>query len=286
MSSFAFILTEKCNWNCEYCDFPGIENPKEATMLSIELHMPYIKKIIDKLDKHHLLSFIHVDGGELGLVRKEKLERWFRIFDREVVVSTNGKFLENKHHLNPVISPYIKQIWYHVNTDGLIKYDDNRVVYGLVHNDIDDIVNFVKCHEDIHFGYVELEYNINQSKKVDHKLYIEFYDKIKDIKNIADSAKENIKNRIEESADMRRKCYMYNTTCVVDLVNEQITLCQRAMKSTIPLTPENFIERLTKFPKDLFESNENCKSCTRLFRGKFLDSSMEDFFKVKRLFKQ
>lgn len=285
MSSFGFILTEKCNWNCEYCYFPNVENPKEATMGSIELHMPYIKKVIDKLDKHHLLSFIHVDGGELGLVKREKLERWFRIFDREVVVSTNGKFLENHHHLNPVISPYIRQIWYHVNTYGVTKYDDDRVVYGLVHNDIDDIVDFVKWHNDIPFGYVELEYDISQPRDVDHQLYIEFYDKIKDIKNIADSAKENIKNRIKESSNMRNKCYMYNTTCIIDLVNENITLCQRAMKSTIPLTPENFIKRLTNFPKNLFESNENCKSCTRLFRGKFLDSNMENFFKVKRLFR-
>jgi MoaA/NifB/PqqE/SkfB family radical SAM enzyme len=75
MPSFSFILTEKCNWHCPYCYFTGLSWPKEPNLDRFKEHLPYIKKIIDRLGD--LVVNIDIQGGEVGLIDSEILRYFF-----------------------------------------------------------------------------------------------------------------------------------------------------------------------------------------------------------------
>ena len=289
MSSFCFIVTEKCNWNCPYCEFPTIKNPRETSIEILSKHLPYIKDTLRKLG--HLVVFTDVAGGEVGLLPLETLRYFFQTLDYPMVVSTNGKFMENNYHTDPIIRPYIKGLWYHVCPEpGKFKishnYEDDKILInkGIVHNNINEIIAFINMNENIEFGYVELEFDFDKDMEPDYKMYYELYNKIKDLPNVTENAKHIIYGRLNEKKMLRDNCRNFNTTVVLDLVNERILLCHRSQLNYIPLTQENLSKRLVTFPKDLFKGQTECDSCTRLFAGKFSGGGIiETFFKTRRL---
>ncbi len=278
MPSFSFILTEKCNWECPYCYFTGI-NQKEPKMEVYKKHLPYIKKIIDKLGD--IVVNIDIQGGEIGTIPIELLEYFFQTIKKPIVVSTNGMFLEKKMNLNEKIRPYLSAIMYHVYNFNpyptIIKnYEDNDIpiLRGIVHDDIEKIINFIKKTSFINFDYVEFEYDINEARKIDKEKYKELLYRLEELPNVTDNAKNIIRGRLNENSNHRDNCKKYNHSILIDLVNANICLCQRQLDINIPLTEENLIYRLKTFPKDIFK-DDHCESCTRLYYGKFQGNVIE-----------
>lgn len=288
MSSFCFILTEVCDWECEYCDFVKIENPRHTNMDVLKKHLPYISEIIKKLGHYA----VHVDcaGGEIGLLPIEILRYFFETIDAKFVVSTNGLFLDKKYHLDPVIRPRIREVqWHVIDHPRKIKidvdYHDDEIFInkGIVGKDAQGMVDFCEANPDIQMNYVEFEFDMDRPREKDDALYKKFYEMIKNIPNITDNAKNIIKGRLTEKENLRDLCEKFNQTVVTDLINERIMFCHRSQNVTIPLTKRNFIKRIHTFPKDMFFENKKCNACTRLYAGKMCGNEIETFFQTRKI---
>jgi hypothetical protein len=247
-------------------------------------HLPYIRDIIHELGD--LAVHIDIAGGEIGLLDSETLRYFFKTIDRPIVVSTNGMFMEKGYQHDPEIKPYIKEIQWHVHPSpkgGIVVKDwiDDNINKGIVYDNADDMVEFIKTNSNITFNYVEFEFPMDEPLKKDNKMYEDLFNKIKDLQNVTQNAKNIVANRITENPNLRNLCEKFNQTVVTDLVNERIMFCHRSQNVTIPLTKRNFLRRITMFPKYLFDGNTKCDSCTRLYAGKMSGNEIETYFKVK-----
>jgi len=282
MASFSFVLNEECDWNCPYCYFKDI-TPTEPKLDVYKKHLPYIKNIIDKLGD--LVVNIDVQGGEIGYIPIEILEYFFQTFKRPIVVSTNGKFMENGYHLNPKIRPYISAIFFHYydfSGREVKDYDDDDIpiLRGITHNNIDEMVYFIKQQSDVIFDYVEFEFDIDTPNVMDSRMYSMLIQQLLKLKNISTDAINILRSRLNENPEHRNNCMNYNHSILIDMVNENICLCQRQLDISIPLSEENIIYRLKTFPKDLWMDlavgiGKACDSCTRLYAGKFNGNVIE-----------
>ena len=288
MSSFCFIVTEECNWKCKYCGFPEIVQPKSTNLQILSRHLPYIKEIVDKLGD--LLVFCDIAGGEVGLLPLDVLQYFFKTIDRKIVVSTNGLFMEKGYHLDPVIRPYIDGIWWHVHPEpkGKIDYDWNDdeifINKGITHDNAQEMVDFCEANPNIQMNYVEFEFPIGESLQKNDSDYLYLLEKLEDLPNVTQNAKDILRSRLTEKEGLREQCRDFSQTVVFDLINENILLCHRSMNNYIPLNRKNLEKRLRLFPKDVFPGENQCNSCTRLYSGKMQGNIFETYFRVKRLF--
>lgn len=279
MSSFSLILTEECDWDCEYCYFPN-SHQKSPSLSVYQKHLPYIKKVMDKLDEVDLLVNIDIQGGEVGLISESMLEYFFETIKHKVSVSTNGMFLSKKYHLNKKIRPYIRSIMWHLCKEPgnfkIVDYEDDDIYIsrGIVHRDADEMIDFIKMNNHITFDYVEFEFDIKREMLPSMALYGYLYDRISSITNVTHNAKEILKRRLMETEDHRDNCRKYNGSILIDLVNEKICLCQRQLNENIELTEKNLLMRLNTFPEKLFKG-DGCNTCTRLYSGKFFGNVIE-----------
>jgi hypothetical protein len=267
--NYSFILTEKCNWNCEYCVFPNLDKPKETNEQILRKHLPYIKRIINEDDD---IEYIDIQGGEIGLLPEFILEIFLNNLQRKVIVCTNGLFMEKEMHLNEHIRPYIQLLQWHVCAEPNIQkikdyHDELPISRGIVHNNINEIQRFVQNNNHIYFNYIDLEFDITEKRKADSKTYQNLYKAIEFLPNVDKDNLIRIKDRFKEDSELREFCYKFNKTVVINLANEDICLCQREIKSRIPLNENNLMNRVNKFPKDLFKPSMGCASCTRLYAG-------------------
>ena len=274
MACFSLILTEVCDWKCEYCQFPLLERPKQLTTDAIVRHIPYIREIISKTEN----PYVEIQGGEVGLIGPQMMALLLEELDNKVIVSTNGLFLEKGYHLRERIRPYIREILWHVcDKPGDYKidvdYNDNDIFInkGIVHSSIDEIAKFIERNPQISFNYIELECDIRfkRSHRIDD--YRRLYDAISSMSNVTDNALEIIQKRIDEPNSKRDKCKKFHPVISINLAAETICLCQRVITENIPLTRDNLIKRLKTFPNKLFSYNDTmgCDSCIRLCSGRF-----------------
>lgn len=285
MSFFSFILTEKCNWKCSYCEYPLMQKPNTTTKKILDKHMPYIMDMIINLGKN--VTGIDVQGGEVGLIDLNILRVFFKYIPFPVIISTNGKFLERGYNNDKVIRPLIKEIYYHVYPDPkkvkieYKKYDDKiPIKNGIVHNNIEDMIDFIRINENIFFDYIEFENPIYSKTKISVNQYHVLIDKVKNFPNISSKALNILKRKIEKNTPKREFCRKFSSTVTIDLVNERILLCHRSNSSYIHLSKTNLKKRLTSYPKDIF-SIDNCKSCVRLY-SRWSSHEFEDPIKARK----
>lgn len=269
MSFFSFILTERCNWDCSYCEYPLLKTPDDTTKKILKKHMPYIKELIEKFSG--IVTGIDVQGGEIGFLDLDTLKYFFKYISIPVIVSTNGKFLERQYHKDRSIRPLIREIYYHIyQTPRKVKidyknYDDEIPIrIGIVHNNVKDIVDFIKMNPNIIFDYVEFENQIYNKEIIPSARYKKLANNLNDLPNVSETVIDILNSKINESKNKRDLCRKFSSTITIDLINERILLCHRSNNSYIPLTKENLIKRLTSYPKELF-SIDNCCSCVRLY---------------------
>jgi hypothetical protein len=275
--NFCFIITEKCNWSCRYCFFPEIENQKQPKLEILEKHLPYIKDFsMDGFLEWKGIKYMDVQGGEIGLVPVDILEYFFTTIGQKMYVSTNGVFLNNNFHKNEKIRPFIEIVQWHVFPDPSGAYlvqdmIDNGIFIskGIVHHDIDQMIDFINYNKYIMFHYIDFEYPIHIKLNHDREKYRELYNKILPIENLTKDAKNRIFKRINEWDQWRDICRKYNDSIMIDLVNEKICLCQRNLHINVDLNEENLKRRFKVAPIDFFDlSGTTCESCGRLYEGK------------------
>jgi organic radical activating enzyme len=86
----AFFVTEKCQFNCEYCDIPTIKNPKHFDPV---LFLRYVDFIND-----HPFNFITMTGGEPGLLSEVHISLLFTHIVHPINVNTNGLFIKKGYY--------------------------------------------------------------------------------------------------------------------------------------------------------------------------------------------
>ena len=285
MIGFSFILTEKCNWKCEYCYFSNISKQSEPRFETFQNHLPYIKKIIDNLSCHGIQVNIDIQGGEVGTIPLDLIQYVFQTLQYPITVSTNGEFLKNEYHLDEKIRPFIKMIMWHLSTD-LISHDykDDEIFIskGIVHHSVDEIVSFVRTNDHIMFDYIEFEFDIKEKRKINFLMYHQLLNRLATVSNVTDNAISILERRLMEKEDMRSNCRKYNGAVVIDMVNENICLCQRQPNDSFPLNKLNLITRLKTFPVSLFEG-KSCDTCTRLYSGKMAGTKIQTSMKLRSI---
>lgn len=276
----SFILTEECDWGCNYCYFSHLENQKKPKMEIYQKHLPYIKKIMDIRLAHNLPLKADIQGGEVGNMPLELLQYFFQTVQYPIDVSTNGEFFKRGYHLDDKIRPYIAAILWHVTNDfkTIIEtdYKDDKIHIsrGIVHNNEDEIVDFIKLNKHITFDYIEFEFDIKEKREMNVLSYHSLLKRISSLKNITEYAKQVLEKRLSEKIGHRDNCIKFHDSIVIDLVNENICQCQRHLDDCIPLNKDNLIKRLRGFPKNFFKGL-GCKSCTRLYAGKYSGNIIE-----------
>lgn len=107
-----FSLTEKCSWNCWYCDFPTKQNPKHAP---IEYVLEVFDMIKEITGRDQSIEYC-IEGGEIGLLDEEYLTEIFNSGLGDTYnVATNGLFMENGYHRT--FAENIHYILYHVHPE-------------------------------------------------------------------------------------------------------------------------------------------------------------------------
>lgn len=237
------VPTEICKWNCCYCIFPSIKNPKSTTVEIIDKHCTYIKNILNILKETKINIQVCLQGGEVGELSKDMMTYLLDKFDTSVVISTNGLFLEKEYHKDSYIRKYIDQIHWHVSPDCKLEIikdvkDDIKIIRGVVCHNQQQMDNFILYNKDS----LNIEYS-----KTDNLLHQQSY----------------------ISTDIIEKCRNYHNEITIDLVNENLCLCIRNFKDvTIPLNEINLISLLRSFPLNTYNlpniEKTSCYSCCRL----------------------
>jgi hypothetical protein len=230
-----------------------------------------------------LIVNIDIQGGEVGLMSPEIMSLFFKTIGpvHKISVSTNGEFLKRGYHKLAEIRQHLGVIMWHVadlkNSPDLVEdYHDEEmpISRGIVHDDINEILEFVRKNNHILFDYIEFEFDILEPRKMCKDDYLKLIDGLDKFDNVTDNAMEILRRRLIEKESHRDNCRRLNHSIMIDLVNETIPLCQRQPKVSIPLNKDILKHRLLTFPKDIwFESN--CNSCTRLYAGKFYGNVIE-----------
>lgn len=136
------VMTNKCDKQCPYCDFPSIEEDKQGSitinqMDYIEEYLYYIAKRNSETDKHRQMVIL---GGELGLLDDKVLYELLNISNKIVekygfnslIWMTNGLLFE----AHPFIyHKHLFEIEYHILDDNLDNFsfiDDEYITYNVV----------------------------------------------------------------------------------------------------------------------------------------------------------
>ena len=82
-------LGDKCNRNCEYCDYQDIQYLKDIDIQVLHKN----KYIFDFINKYNIEYSI--TGGEPGLISKKIFDSVFELTLRNAIIPTNGLFIDN-----------------------------------------------------------------------------------------------------------------------------------------------------------------------------------------------
>ena len=290
MILFSFILTERCDWNCKYCQFPYIKNPTDTNIDILRQHLPYLIKIMAKLKELNIPYIIEAQGGEPGLIEYDTMKYFLETLGESISISTNGLIME-RGWLNGELTPYINEIMWHVceaPNDFEVKDYENDDVFinrGIVHDNITEIQKFIGRNPHIDFNYVDLECDIQKAQTPFTTQHSSLYSAIEMFDNVTDSAKDRIKEKAKASKTTNRDdCKNLHASVIVNLANETLMLCQRVPQNNIPLNRNNVLKRIRNFPRDIFDGDTSgCKSCIRLYSDKFKTDSIETILRNRRI---
>jgi len=88
-------LTEICNWQCSYCDFPKLNKPKSAP---IERVLEYFDMLKEATGHDQTIEY-GLEGGEIGILSQDYLDQVFaHDLTETYTICTNGLFMERGYH--------------------------------------------------------------------------------------------------------------------------------------------------------------------------------------------
>ena len=140
MKEYELVITYKCNWFCDYC--------------AVDTHNQKEPNISNKIDLIEDGSNVTLSGGELGLLKEDKLLKIIKILlnkNCNLAINTNGLFIK----VHPKLFKYFEYILYHcsenlniidIPIDLLPNEIKHKTDYLLVltDNNIDNLDSFLK----------------------------------------------------------------------------------------------------------------------------------------------
>jgi len=288
-------LSEKCQWNCKYCDFPTFQSTaKHVTIDSLKEQVKILKKF--DLSKWNIC----IEGGEIGLVPEEVLDYWF--FESNVApsyhVATNGLFLEKYYEK---YKDKIHTVLYHclpdVKKDSIGKIKEYNISKDILYytvvltpENIDYIHDFLYYYKDLTWSIHVLQPRIAETVNMDLSYYEKVLDTLKSLPEINQHyAKryEKIVQDLKTDNVMKKRIFCANdySKSMVDLVKQEINRCCITYTGDrVKFTEENFAKLLRNdklFP--LLEKGR-CEDCIAGFVYD-KDWIKTDFERVKKVFK-
>ena len=272
-----FSMTEKCNWNCFYCDFPTINKPSQVDINYLKEIVPKIKKITDKFKIQ-----MCIEGGELGLVDEEILDYMFiesGLVDNQVKwhIATNGLFLKKGYHKK--YKENIRSILYHVKPDidqntnfnfnSFEEYNFDIFYTIVVHKkNIPLLKNFFNFHKGKLFVPHVLQPRIKGLDLLDLNYYTEIYNIIKDCSNVHPHFITRYKYIIENFdnqhlMNLKRKfCCENYKKMMIDFPNNKIIRCCISMGTDKIEFNETNLNNTLKNNIGIFPKwDVTCKNC-------------------------
>jgi len=195
---FKLILTEKCNWDCEYCfrkEYP--KSNSDNTELIYEI-VPYLASLSED---------IYFTGGEVGLLDEDLLDFLFYHFQHcKIRLATNGTWFKTKSYQK--YKDLDLSILYHsvMNLDDDIEFLDipkakyNFVIYE---NNIDKVSGFLERYKNIIF-YPLLD--LRKKVRLDRKIYKEIYNILINFDNIPKQISEAVKLMYSDDEKWKGEC--------------------------------------------------------------------------------
>jgi hypothetical protein len=272
-----FSLTQKCSWNCWYCDFPKIQNPNHAP---IEYVLEVFNMIKEVTGRDQSIEY-SLEGGEIGLFDEEYLDK---IFDCDMGdtynIATNGLFMKKGYHKR--YHDKIHYLLYHVQPEltkdfMVTEYEtDILTYYTFVINkrNLPILSDILKKCESLN-SYVLphiLQPRTNGLDLLSKDDFIEMYNILK----ASPIIKPDFITRVERIIDKldnekwlsqhRSICANVYTQPIFDLPNKRINRCCISISGdSVPITYEN-IEKLYKNEK-MFDTltDRVCDGCIANF---------------------
>jgi hypothetical protein len=275
---WTFILTEKCDWKCDYCLFPKISSPRSTTVDILSKHLPYIKKLIKLTDPGY--QNIIIEGGEIGFLSIDVLIYLVNQLKLKIDVSTNGEFIRRGYHKNQFLRFWIDNILLHI-ADEIFDYklnldyslnSDIFINVGIVdiRSNPKNIRSFILRNSDVSFNFIDVETPIfGEINNLTPEIYKIIYDNVSDLPNVTEVAKDRLLRRYKRNkkiniSNNQALCRKLNPSIFIDFVNERICLCNRNYNiAYLDLNEANLIYVLTNIsPFEKFKYS--CISCFRI----------------------
>ena len=282
MEFLNLILTSKCNWACDYCDFPTLKSDqkKDALPENIETFLPKMLKLLRP-------QGLSIMGGELGLIENTSIDTTLEIYSRycienntkgRVAFFTNGTFVE-RNKINYIrIFKNIDFIYcIHVKDSNLNKeyiYPKNipieKVVPTVVvrKDNIKSVKEFLRINKDkiTHIEmYIEKRKDKSNIYMLTREDFLDIYNFVRK-NNINGGLYETItlnnifvpENKVQEKIDY---CSKHLNNISIDMVRMKILkCCSYAIDDNYPeLTMENFIKYVINRNEIL--DTETCRNC-------------------------
>jgi len=175
--TYCLVVTNKCNWNCEYCISDTHNNSR-----IFEDALNSIKNIPEYSD-------VAISGGEPGLLTQEQLIEVITLLKNKnatITIKSNGQIFKHKEVLKKIDS-----IEYHCSenldiNDTVIKdYKDlTNFLVVITDNNICNLRNFLEYHNDIEIEIIPSTFIKPLSKKNLILLYKEFKEYFKNTNDI------------------------------------------------------------------------------------------------------
>ncbi len=294
-----FSFTEKCSWNCWYCDFPKKRNPQNAPVEYVLEVFDMIKEITGR-DQSIEYSF---EGGELGLYDERYLDEiMFSDLGDTYNIATNGLFMEKGyhrryaekihyilHHIQPELFLPFKYTMYDLDPSILTYY-----TFVINKRNLPILKEVLKQCEGLN-SYVLPHILQPRTEGLDLLTLDDFkvmYDILKESPIIKPDFTERVSRIIERFEDEkwlsnhRNMCANVYTQPIFDLPNKRINRCCISISGdSVPITYEN-IEKLYKNEK-MFDTRKDrvCDGCIANFL--WHDFRHKKYFKqVIKIFKE
>lgn len=242
-------LTNKCNWSCEYCDFPS----KTDAMFDVDNSIDILKIIPDNTE-------VILEGGEIGLLSEEFLDRFFYSgISKTYAVTTNGEFLNRSYHTKYMDK--LHYILYHIapeltHTTEVMEYDvgDARMDYTFVlhQNNIEESMSVLERHPHLNFLIHMLQPRV-EGLDIDASpvFYKQVLENVKHRANIGEYFKKRlvrIAGDISDTALMsvrRKLCSTIYNQISINLPDNRIHRCCVSMRSDwVDFSKSNLIDVL------------------------------------------
>jgi len=263
-------LSEKCQWNCKYCDFPTFQDT------AIDAKLDNLKKQVKIIKQFNTSDWNWcIEGGELGVIDEKILDYWF--LESNVAdtyhVATNGLFLDKyyekyKHKIHTVLYHCLPD----VKENSKIKtYDISPDI--LYYTVVITPENLKYCdklfseYQNLNWSIHVLQPRIPGIVKIDKKFYqdviniISKYDNIPDvyIKRYQDIINDDNPEKFKQK---RLLCANDYSKPMLDLVKNEINRCCITYTGDrVPFNHENFKKLLNNDVLFPLVEKDRCNQC-------------------------